>query len=169
VKNDWQNRVTEHAEVDPQSLVANPANFRTHPEFQKQSLVGVLNKVGWVGRILVNKTTGHIVDGHARVALAIENGEKLVPVDFVELTPEEEALVLTTFDPIGAMAETNRDALAGLLQQVQTDSDSVQALLQSISQDAGIHAPEFLPTVPGPRLDQPVPLTCPKCGHEFQG
>jgi len=40
-----------------------------------------------------------VVDGHARVALAIKAGEK-VPVVYVELDEREEAVILATLDPV---------------------------------------------------------------------
>jgi hypothetical protein len=30
----WQNRIVGHADVDPQTLTANPLNFRRHPKAQ---------------------------------------------------------------------------------------------------------------------------------------
>ena len=50
------------------------------------------------------RRSGFVVDGHARVALAISRHELTVPVLYVDLLPEEEALVIATLDPIGAMA-----------------------------------------------------------------
>ena len=41
---------------------------------------------------------GFVVDGHARVALAISAGER-VPVVYVDLSEKEEALILATLDP----------------------------------------------------------------------
>ena len=32
--------------------------------------------VGWVQQVLVNRRTGFVVDGHARVALALSRGER---------------------------------------------------------------------------------------------
>ena len=62
----------------------------------------------------MNQTTGFVVDGHARVAMAISRGER-VPVVYVELTEEEEALILATLDPLSAMAGTDKELLAGLI------------------------------------------------------
>ena len=76
-------------------------------------MAGVLAEVGWVQDIIVNKRTGFVVDGHARVALAISAGER-VPVVYVDLSENEEALILATLDPLSAMAVTDEDLLAGL-------------------------------------------------------
>jgi hypothetical protein len=40
---------------------------------------GALDPVGWVQQVLVNQRSGFVVDGHARVALALRRGEPAVP------------------------------------------------------------------------------------------
>ena len=115
--NGWNRAIVETADVDPRTLTANPLNWRLHPKQQLEALNGVLNEVGWVGRIIVNKQTGHIVDGHARVELAIEKSEATVPVDYVDLSPEAERLVLATLDPISQMAASDDEMLRALMDQ----------------------------------------------------
>jgi hypothetical protein len=100
--NTWRNRIVGSGEEAPDQLLANPANRRIHPKAQQDALAGALDAVGWVQQVLVNRRTGFVVDGHARVALALSRGEATVPVLYVDLAPEEEALVLATLDPIGA-------------------------------------------------------------------
>src|SRR5690348_10145058 len=80
----WRNRIVGHGEEDPEQLLANPNNWRIHPKSQQDALKGVLSEVGWVQDVIVNKRTGFVVDGHARVALAISAGER-VPVVYVDL------------------------------------------------------------------------------------
>ncbi len=108
-------------EEAPDQLLANPANWRIHPKTQQDALAGALDAVGWVQQVLVNKRTGFVVDGHARVALAISRGEPTVPVLYVDLAPDEEALVLATLDPIGAMAGRDDEKLKALLADVTVD------------------------------------------------
>src|ERR1019366_8003153 len=110
----WRNRIVGHDVVDPTQLLANPRTWRTHPPAQRDALRGSLDTVGWVGQVMVNTVTGHVVDGHARIEEAISRGEK-VPVLYVELSEEEERLVLASFDPLGAMAERDTERLADLL------------------------------------------------------
>ncbi len=86
----WQNRIIGEGEEDPSQLLANPSNFRIHPKPQQDALSGVLSEVGWVQRVLVNQRTGHVIDGHLRVSLAISRNEPTVPVIYVDLSPEEE-------------------------------------------------------------------------------
>nr|MBA3627289.1 hypothetical protein [Chloroflexota bacterium] len=56
-----------HREEAPDQLLANPKNWRIHPASQQGALASVLDDVGWVGQVLVNRRTGHLVDGHLRV------------------------------------------------------------------------------------------------------
>ena len=120
-------------EEDPEQLLANPRNARRHPGVQRDALRESLNKVGWIAPVIVNRSTGFVVDGHARVEEALSRGEPAVPVSYVELSPEEEAWVLATFDPIGAMADTDADALAGLLEEVQIDSQGLESMLSELA------------------------------------
>lgn len=131
-KSNWQNRIVESGIEDASQLLANPFNARIHPQFQQQALEGVLDSVGWVQRVIVNKATGHVVDGHLRVALAITRGEP-VPVDYVELTEAEEKLILASFDYITTMAVYDREQLDALLQEVNSDDARVQEMLDKLN------------------------------------
>ena len=109
----WRNRITASGEEAPDQLLANPANWRIHPKAQQDALAGALDAVGWVQQVLVNRRSGFVVDGHARVALALSRGEAAVPVLYVDLDADEEALVLATLDPIGAMGGHRRRETSG--------------------------------------------------------
>ena len=119
----WRNRIVSSGVTDASTLMASPGNARRHPAAQRAALKGVLNEVGWVARVIVNTRSGLIVDGHLRVEEAAARNEQ-VPVDYVDLSPSEEAMILAMFDPIGALAETDRaslDALLGRIETVDTD------------------------------------------------
>lgn len=66
----WQNRILGSGVEDAEQLLANPLNWRIHPKNQQDSLVEVLDRVGWIQQVVVNQRTGFVVDGHLRVALA---------------------------------------------------------------------------------------------------
>jgi DNA modification methylase len=134
----WQNRIVDHAEIAPAGLVPNPRNWRTHPPEQQRALGGALSEVGWVTGVVVNRTTGNVVDGHLRIELALARHEPTVPVTYVELTEAEEALVLATLDPIGAMAEAEATALASLLVGLEPADDALRALLDDLTREQGI-------------------------------
>jgi len=129
----WRSRILGHGEEDPTQLLANPGNWRTHPARQRAALRGALSSVGWVQSVIVNQTTGHLVDGHARVEEAISRGEPSVPVVYVELSAEEEAVVLASLDPIGAMATADMQRLGELLAGVTVDDAGLADLLKRIA------------------------------------
>lgn len=136
----------------PEQLVANPANWRTHPPGQQRALAGALGEVGWVAQVLVNNTTGHIVDGHLRVKLALARHEASVPVTYVELSEQEERLVLASLDPLSAMASAEEDALAALLSTLSSEDAGLAALLADLACDlpkAGLTNPDEAPELPG--------------------
>jgi DNA modification methylase len=146
----WKNRITGHADVPPDQLLANPANWRTHPKAQQRALGAALGEVGWVQQILVNTTTGHIVDGHLRVKLALSRNEPTVPVTYVELSEDEERLVLATLDPIGALARPDEERLAELLAELTVADEDLLRLLHDLGSTAhrGLVDPDAVPDVP---------------------
>lgn len=149
----WRNRIVGHAEVAPAELVPNPANWRSHPPEQQRALAGALGEVGWVAQVLVNRTPGHIVDGHLRVELARARNEATVPVTYVELSEEEERLVLASLDPLAAMAEAEKDALAALLAGLSSEDGALAQMLADLADHngiriAGLSDPDEVPPVP---------------------
>lgn len=149
--NPWRNRIVGSGEEAPDQLLANPGNWRVHPKAQQDALAGALDAVGWVGQILINRRSGCVVDGHARVALALRRGEPTVPVLYVDLAPDEEALVLATLDPIGAMAERDDEKLHALLADVHVDDEGLLALLGDLAgreAKAGLIDPDEVPVAP---------------------
>ena len=127
-----KNRIVGHGEEAPEQLLANPRNWRIHPHLQEEALEGALAQVGWVQTVLVNRTTGHLIDGHLRVALAIRLGEPSLPVTYVELTEEEEGLVLASLDPLAGMAAVDEDAFAALLGEITVDSAALAEALSAV-------------------------------------
>lgn len=115
---EWRNRIVGQGEEAPDQLLANPHNWRTHPEIQQDELSKVLQRVGWVQRVIVNKRTGHVLDGHLRVQLAMWHDEERVPVTYVDLSPSEEKLMLAVLDPIAALAMRDDEKLAVLTTDV---------------------------------------------------
>jgi DNA modification methylase len=138
----WRNRIVGDDTCDPSQLLANPYNWRIHPHEQELALRGILDEVGWVQNIIVNKRTGHVVDGHLRVATAISKGEKAVPVLYVDLTEDEEKKVLLTIDPVGAMAVMDADKFKELLAEVEFASEDARKSIDAAAEDAGVELGE---------------------------
>lgn len=114
----WANRIVGHGMVEVDKVVNNPANWREHPTYQRDALVGVLEDVGLVAEITINKRTGRLVDGHLRVAVAKEHGVEKLPVRFVDLSEDEEREVLATLDPIASMAVANQEKIQALIESM---------------------------------------------------
>lgn len=128
---DWQNRIIGLRVVKASELADNPNNWRKHPKRQLTALGEVLSKVGMVSPLIYNITTKRLLDGHARKGL---NPDALVPVVDVELSEDEERLVLATLDPLANMAETDGAMLKALLEGFAGD-DAVSALVSAVAED----------------------------------
>lgn len=137
----WQNRVVGQGNADPHDLIAHPLNFRTHPKPQQDALAGAIGDLGWLVPVIVNQTTGHVLDGHLRVELALSRSEPSVPVTYVELPAELEAEALLTIDPIAALAQADAQHLDMLLREVVTGDAAVQKLLADLG--AKHHLPDY--------------------------
>ena len=135
----WRNRIVGYSEEVPDQLLANPSNWRIHPAAQQNALSGVLKEVGLVQNVVANRTTGHLVDGHLRVMLAMRENQPVVPVTWVELSEEEEHLILASLDPLAAMATADAGALDALLSSVQSGEAGVQAMLADLAAHSGLY------------------------------
>ncbi len=164
----YANRIVGQGEEKPDQLLANPKNWRAHPKGQQEALEGALSEVGWVQQVVVNQRSGHLIDGHLRVSLALRRNEPTVPVLYVDLSPEEEALVLATLDPLSAMAFADKDKLDDLLRDVATGDEGLMQMLADLAAQEGITPPN----VEFKEYDESVEneveyLTCPECGHKW--
>lgn len=121
----YANRIVSSGIMNPADIKANPQNWRKHPASQGKALDEVLGTVGWIQEVIINKTTGNLIDGHLRVETAIKNKETEIPVKYVELTEDEERIALATFDPISAMAEQDADMLKQLLADIESEEVDV--------------------------------------------
>jgi hypothetical protein len=175
----WRLRITGYGTENPQSLIPNPLNYRIHPKHQQDALSGVLDDVGLVQNIIVNRRTGEdwpegernvqtVIDGHLRIALAIEHGESEIPVTYVDLTKKEESLILATIDPLSSLAIVDHDKLEDLLQLVNTDNTSIMEMLSDLSGVPGIKSDNTVVVTGDSAEIEDGMITCPKCGHKWK-
>lgn len=136
----WRNRIVGRAEVKAKDLVPHPSNWRMHPEPQRRAFDGLLREVGWVQDVIVNRRTGHVLDGHMRRDMAAAAGE-LVPVVYVDLSEDEERLVLASFDPVSALAVSDEVQLRDLVGDIETSSKELDLFFQQLVSDADLVAP----------------------------
>jgi ParB-like chromosome segregation protein Spo0J len=147
--------------LDPRDLLENPAQFRLHPDRQRVGVRASIKEVGWVDGPLLNRRTGHLIDGHLRRDLAIEEGRETIPVKVVDLSLSDERRLIRMFDPLTMMADTDSEALDRLIAEIG-DAD-LEALLSEVE------VPDFSPVGEDEqgRLDERATVTCPDCGHTF--
>lgn len=169
----WMNRIVGYGVKPARDFLANIKNWRIHPKSQRDALTGSLLDVGWVAPVVENIRTGNLIDGHARVEEALKLGDD-TPVPFVQvdLTQEEEDLILATLDPISAMAAADRDQLDTLLRDVSTGNEALMSMLANLAEKNGItpsepkDAPEEFPTYDE---DIETQYCCPKCAYKWSG
>src|SRR5438094_8100121 len=142
-----RDRVVELLRVRAADLAPNPANWRRHPDHQRSALRGVLRQIGYADALLARRDGDQLVlvDGHLRQSL---DPEQVVPVLVLDVDEAEADLLLTTLDPLAALAIPEPEALAALLARVEASSAAVRDLLDSVARGSG--APRD-PTPPGPR------------------
>lgn len=119
---------------DPAGLPENEQNYKIHTSAQLLALRAALAELGWAGALLFNERTGRLIDGHARKKVA-RRGEK-VPVLIGSWSKEDEAKLLASLDPLGAMAQIDSDALKALLGSVRFESSAIASLLESFAGEA---------------------------------
>lgn len=148
-----RSRVKELREVLASELVPNPANWRTHPPEQRAALEAVLTEIGFAGALLAHEVDGALVliDGHERLAMA--DPADVLPVLVLDVDANEANQLLATFDPIGAMATRDDEALAALLESTDA-SAAVAGVLERLHElspkpdDRDVEWSPELPAVP---------------------
>jgi len=157
-----RDRIKDLRRVPANELRPNPRNWRTHPEKQLDAIRGVLAEVGFAGAELARELddgTLELIDGHARAEVA---GTAEVPVLVLDVDEAEANKILATFDPIGAMAESDAAKLDAVLRDVDTGSEALQEMLADLADDADLYLddePEVVEDeVPEPPAD---PVTQP--------
>jgi hypothetical protein len=149
-----RDRVKELRRVPARLLRPHPYNWRTHPADQQDALRGVLAEIGYADALLAREMADgslQLIDGHLR---AETTPEMEVPVLIVDLDDGEAAKLLALHDSLTTMAETNPDAVAGLLTQIETHSPAIQSVLDRMSG----HCPPPPDDEPSPEPPEEVPV-----------
>lgn len=114
-----QDRISEIRKMRLGDIADNSRNWRLHPERQRKALSEAYKKVGWAGMPLVyfSEREGKLtfIDGHLRKE---ETPDLTVRVAVTDLNDAEADILLSTYDPLGRLAEVNVDALAELEKSV---------------------------------------------------
>jgi ParB-like chromosome segregation protein Spo0J len=160
----WRSRIVGHDRIDPEQLTANPHNHRKHPQHQRDVVRDSIAELGFVKSVLVNRTTGFIVDGHERVWQALDakqsNPGVMIDVEYVELSEDEERKALAILDMSTGLAEVDQVALDELVRFIQTGSEAIAEMLA----DAIDLQPESDFDLPD---NDDAGTVCPNCNFEF--
>lgn len=170
----WQSKIVGHGKVAASQLLANPFNHRRHPEKQRQVVAASIEELGFIKSVIVNRLSGHIVDGHERVMQAIGLGEDtLVDVEYVELSPEDEKKALLILDASSDLAEVDKELMLASLDACSFDSKILDDLAHEFTSELEslkinpIGTSEDGQTKEVNVEDFKFECKCPDCGFEF--
>lgn len=155
-----------HDKVVPvEQLVPNPANPNTHPDEQIQMLGRVIRYQGWRSPITVSNRSGFIVKGHGRLAAAMLEGLKEVPVDYQDYATEaDEYADLVADNRLAELSEIDQKKLADIFAEIDTGEIPVEmtgytesemeslitGLAEALHDDSVLNEPDDIPETPEP-------------------
>jgi hypothetical protein len=159
----YRNRILGLRVMPASELVDNPRNWRKHPPAQEAGLDAVMRQVGVIDVVRYNEPTGRLWDGHLRKKLFGADPATPVIVLVTDLSEEEEALALGTFDPLAGLARADTEALLALLRLaqdapvVEADED-LQDLLHLVARGHGLQLESEEIPDPGADVDHAAEL-----------
>lgn len=128
-----RDRIKEFRRVPARELVPNPKNWRTHPDRQRDVLKAVLSEIGYADALLVRECPDgslQLIDGHLR---AETTPNQDVPVLILDVDENEADKLLTLFDPLTSLAETNTEMLSELVSQIETENAAIRQMLDELT------------------------------------
>ncbi len=135
----------------------------------KAALKGSLKKFGLLDDIIVNKRTNHIVSGHQRCDILLEEGRKTAPVKIIDVDQKTEDAIFFTLNNPQIAGEFTPEARP-ILQALNVEVGELAEIVGLDLLEVTIPEPEiFKPASEDEqdRLDEKEPIVCPNCGHEF--
>lgn len=142
----WNSKIVGHGKEQPDQLLANPFNFRIHGSYQQKVLEANIDQVGFIRSVTVNQRTGHVIDGHLRIILALRRSEPEIDVEYVDLSPDEELLALVTLDPIAALAGKDNAKLDETLRGLTVTNPVLTSFVGKLAGQAGLY--QTVDTIP---------------------
>ena len=149
-----RDRIKSLRRVPAGKLKTSPKNWREHGEAQRSALRGALAEIGFADAVLARQLEDgslEIIDGHLR--LEEVPPEMKVPTLVLDVTEDEAATLLATLDPIGALAETNQEALAELIEGCRPETPELESFLDKLAADNALEL-----TPPAEQLAEPTKI-----------
>lgn len=173
---DWTHKLvkTENLSVETLLKMAHPENAREHPSHQLEATEELIETIGLIDELKANINSGHIFNGHARIQIALQSGQTSLPVNWYDLTEDEERLALEQYDAMTYEATYNPDKLRALMEktkEIKADRPALQAIMERLKARQGIWDSN-LEDVEFPEYDESIAdeveyIECPSCGHKF--
>ena len=74
----------------PENLKPHPRNPNSHPAYQIDLLVKIIESTGFRSPVVVSKRSGFVIKGHGRLKAALQAKWNVVPVDYQDYQTEAE-------------------------------------------------------------------------------
>jgi len=131
-------RIVAFHRVLGRDLRAHPANARRHPAVQREAFAAMMARIGQAGVLMAyrdpeapDKLT--LYDGHLR---SEDFAEAVWDVAETDLTPDEAAEMLLSFDLVGTMAEYHAGALASLRDRAGEVHEALRERVEAVMAEA---------------------------------
>ena len=130
----FRSRVKQFIQDCPTAdLKPHPNNWRLHPEAQKSLLSGMLDRIGKIDAILAYESEKYgglvIIDGHQRQEM-----DETFPVIVLDVSDEEAAEILMSYNPLAELATHDTDAYRSLLEMVDVAGEEASRELALLAQ-----------------------------------
>lgn len=132
-----RDRVLEMKRVKASELRRNDKNPNVHGDAQRKTMRGILAEIGFAGAELCyyserNGGALTLIDGELRMT---ESGNTELPCLITDLDDAEADKLLLLFDPVRAMADQDDARINALLDDVRSEDDAVNELLEQLAKD----------------------------------
>ena len=94
-----------------------PANPKDHSGQHVGQIKASIDAFGWLAPLVVNRRTKQLVAGHGRRLAAIERGDELVPVRFVDLSDSDAELAALADNRLNELSGYDDRKLAEILRR----------------------------------------------------
>lgn len=160
----------EMAYIDVDRLLPHPLNANST---DTAPIVESIAMNGFIQPLLVQATTGYIIDGWHRYTAAIELGATTIPVILYDCDDATARRLLVAINRTARLGTDDPGMLRDLMDQIRATDERLLGTgwtpMQYDSFLELIDAPFEADIEDFARQRMPSPITCPACGHEFGG